>query len=253
MQSALDDSLLDRAHKAASYAGPAEITARLRAAVVDARRRRRPGRLHLVRHPPDRTLRPGDPTLPLGEPEVAVATRRRRLERPHHHGRTAPATAWSPCPPRTGPGAGHRPVAGAAGAGARQARRGDAAVRRRRRGRRRHGRLGGGAQRPAPGPPAHHGRRGDRPHRGPDADADRGRRRDRPPGDGVQPDAGRARGLARPAAAAGRRRRPRAAYAAHLAAHQPRPALAGRRGGAAGSPRRPAPSCSTTSAPRSRS
>ena len=53
----------------------------------------------------------------------------------------------------------------------------------------------------------------------------RSRATTRSPGSpGVQRDARRALGLARPAAPAGRRRRPRAAYAADLAAHQPRPA-----------------------------
>ena len=39
MQSTLDESLLDRAHKAASYAEVSEVTATYRAAVLDAGRR----------------------------------------------------------------------------------------------------------------------------------------------------------------------------------------------------------------------
>ena len=58
-----------------------------------------------------------------------------------------------------------------------------------------------------------------------------GRRRDRPPRDGVQRAARLALRVPRPSATAGRRRRPRAAYAAHLAAHQPRPAAPVRRRG----------------------
>ncbi len=86
----------------------------------------------------------------------------------------------------------------------------------------------------------------------PAADPGRGPRRDRPAVVRVQPDAGLAGGVPRPAAAAGRRRRSRAAHPAHLAAHQPGPA--GPVGRVRREPCRPrrAPSCSTTYAPRSR-
>ena len=117
-----------------------------------------------------------------------------------------------------------------AGAGPEAAGRRDAAVRPGRRDRRGRRRLGRRAQRPASGTPAHPQRRADRPHRGPPTAAGRGGRRDRPAGDGVQRHAGRAVGVPRPPTPTGRRRRARAAHPADLAAHQPRPAPAGRRG-----------------------
>ncbi len=67
-------------------------------------------------------------------------------------------------------------------------------------------------------------RRGDHAHRGPHSAPDRGRRRDRTPRDGVQRDARGPLRLARPPAPTRRRRGARAADAAHVAAHQPRPA-----------------------------
>ena len=102
-------------------------------------------------------------------------------------------------------------------------------LRPRRRDRGRAGRLGRGPQRPPPGAGAHARRRGHRPHGAAGPDTRRGKRRDRPAGHRVQRDALLARRLARPAAPAGGRRRPRAAHPADLVAHQPRPAGPGRR------------------------
>ena len=251
MQSTLDESLLDRAHKAAKYAAVSELTAqyRLPAWMLGAG----DVRIAFVTDQPDlharqRARRCRSATRgrrsPSGDKESSVRT----ISAGGTRYRVVTVPAATP-----GQALVHRPVARAAGEGPRQARWRDAALRRRRRGRGRHGRLGGRAQRPASGPPADHRRRGHRPHRGPHPAPGRGRRRDRPPGHRVQPDARRAGGVPRPAAAAGRRRRARAAHPAHVAAHQPRPALAGRRVRARGLRPRPARSCSTTSARRSRS
>ena len=139
---------------------------------------------------------------------------------------------------RVRPGGG--PVADAPAARAHQAQPGHAALRHCRDHHRRGGRLGGGPQRAPAGAPAHRSRRGHRPHRAAGADPGRGRRRDRPARVGVQPDAGLARRVSRSAAPPGRRRRPRAADATHLAAHQHRPAHPGRGRAAARHPRRAA-------------
>ena len=93
--------------------------------------------------------------------------------------------------------------------------------------------LGRGAQRAATGTPPDHRRRGHRAHRAARPDPGRGTRRGGPAGHGVQRDAHRTVRLPGTAAAAGRRRRPRAAYAADLPAHQPRPARPGRQLGQA--------------------
>ena len=84
--------------------------------------------------------------------------------------------------------------------------------------------LGGGPQRTASRTPPDHRGRGDRAHRAARPDPGRGARRGGPPRDGLQLDAHGPVRLPGPAAPAGGRRRPRAAHAADLAAHQPRPA-----------------------------
>ena len=232
-----------------------QLTERLRRPALDARRRRRPDRVRPRTTAQSRFLDQGD-VLRLDEHEFAVAARREpmSLRTVHAGGHAVPrrrgadarptgsrwssrsrwsrssdaqrSSAWC-APVRAGR---HRSPPALAGWAV--ARNGLRPVRR----------LTADVER-------------HRPHRGPDAAAGRGRRRGRPAGDGVQPDAHLARRLPGPAAAAGRRRRPRAADAADLAAHQHRPAHPGRRDGSGPGAARPAPapSCSTTSAPRSRS
>jgi two-component system sensor histidine kinase MprB len=71
MQSSLDDSLLDRAHKAAEYAEVSEVTAQYRLPVwiLGA------GDFRVAFVTSDRIYTPdSDATLPLGQPEVDVAT-----------------------------------------------------------------------------------------------------------------------------------------------------------------------------------
>ena len=114
---------------------------------------------------------------------------------------------------------------------ARPPRPGDAAVRPGGHDQRRSGRLGGGSQRPSPRTPPDHRRRGDRQDRASRPDPDRGQRRSGASRPGVQRDARSALRFAGPATPAGRRCRPRAAYAADLAAHQPRPPRPGGRVG----------------------
>ena len=130
---------------------------RLRAPVLGARRRRRPDRRSSGPTTRWRTLDQG-PELSLGEPELDVASGDDRLRASAPSPPATPATGWSPSRPTSGQALVHRPVARAAGADAGQARRRDAAVRPRRRGRRRDGRLGGRPQRPATGAPADHRR-----------------------------------------------------------------------------------------------
>ena len=164
----------------------------------------------------------------VGGMDFRVARGSRDLVRPHrHHRRDA-----LPRRGRAGrgrPGADPGSVPQADRPDARPARPRDAALRPRRDDQRRPGGLGRGPQRPASRTPPHDRGRGHRPHRAPRPDPRRGQRRGGPARAGVQRDADRALGVAGATAPAGRRRRPRAAHAAHLAAHQPRPARPGGR------------------------
>ena len=252
MQSTLDESLLDRADKAAKLQRAAEMTA----AATSRRGCSAPptsGSSSSPRTAASHRRRPG-PSSTLGAPELEVAAGQPPGVGAHHH-----ATAGVRLPRRRRARR-RRPARWCSrsrwsrrSSTLRPARHGDAAS----------------SASPACSPPALAGwavaRNGLRPVRRLTASVEEIARTEelRPLAvegddeiarlaDGVQPDARRARRLPRPAAPAGRRRRPRAAHAADLAAHQPRPARPGRRR------RRPAgrgprASCSTTSAPRSRS
>ena len=152
MQSTLDQSLLDRAHAAASSPALPEITAdyELPSWALGA------ADVRIIYINTDRQAPSIDsgPTLHLG---AAGARRGAAAQAPPTSARsrpTAATTAWSPCPARTGRAlvlaqslAPQERVLERLGAG-------DAAVRAGGRDRRRAGGLGRGPQRPAPGPPA---------------------------------------------------------------------------------------------------
>ena len=244
LESSLDSSLRDRAHRAATSIQIARLT---NEQVPSWATGAADVRIFLVSS--DGTAITTDksgPRIPLDS--------QRDLRRPGHEqeqrahrvllGQRLPRGRRTLRRQRLRPGA--RPEHGAAGAGPAEDGRGHAALRPRRRDRRGGGGLGRGAQRVATRTPPDPQRRGDRPDGGPHPAPGRGRRRDRPPRDGVQRHARRPGWVARPPAPARRRRRARAADADHVAAHQPRPAAPGRRG------RRPRPESEGRAARRRR-
>ena len=165
MQSTLDESLLDRAHRAAKYAEASEAHRAYRTAPLGARSRRHPDRVHHLRRAVFTPDSEAD-SSPSGTPS-STSRGRRVLERPDHPRGRHPLPGRHGAGVDPGPGPGDRAVARAAGADAGEAGVvmllfGIAGVRRRG-----DGGLGGRPQRAAAGTPAHHRGRGDRPDRGP--------------------------------------------------------------------------------------
>ena len=234
MQSALDQSLLDRADQAAELADPVRDH---RAATVPSWMLGAADvRIIFITADGAAPAPPTTgPTSALGQPELEVAAGQRESRRAHASSpTTATATGSPPCRPGSGqalvlaqslaPQDRHPATSSALVM---------FALRRARRDRRRARRLGGGPQRPAAGAPAHRRRRARSPAprtstplavEGDDEIARLATR--------LQPDARRAGRLPRPAAPAGRRRRPRAAHArsprcAPTSTCSPRPTAAG--------------------------
>ena len=247
MQSALDDSLLDRAERAAEAAPCADASYNIPSWMLGAA----DVRMVFITENRRAPLRRRPDTSPSAARARGVAAGSAvTSSAPSRRGGTA--TAWSPCPPSTGKALVLAQSLESPGARPAQARPRDAALRGRGHGGRRPGGLGRRPQRSPPGAPAD--RAAEDIARTEDLTRSRSKAPTRSPGcPRVQRDAGRARRVPRPAAAAGRRRRPRAAHAADLAAHQPRPAHPGRPATGGMRLRRRGPSCSTTYTPRSRS
>ncbi|WP_278257691.1 hypothetical protein [Nocardioides convexus] len=189
MQDALDNTLVDRAEKAARSdtlltAGQAGVPSWALGAGE--------ARIAFLNFQGITGVLDRGPTIEFGEPEPGGRPGRGAAEPAHDRdrGRALPR-GRRPHQARRAR-AGHRPAAGGPGPYPGPAGLGDRGLRCLRRPRRRPGGLGGREQRPAPGTTPDLVGRGHRPHRGLHPHAGRGRRRDRPAGHGVQPHAARA-------------------------------------------------------------